>query len=281
MRESINQKKKLVVELAAELSKAERVALVSLNRLPARQLKSLREDEGLDLRISSKNIVKRALEKADKGLEKLIDYFKGSCALLFPKKDVFKLSIELSKKREPAFAKRGMTVKKDVVLDEGPTQFMPGELMTELTEMGVKVSPKGGKITIMEPSIIVKRGEQVSKQVADLLFKLGVKPVTTGLELVAAYDNGSIFTSKELDIDVEEFMNNLLNAHAGALNLAYNTNMVNKLTIKLLLRRAFSQASNLAREAGFLTKSNVNEVLAMANARAGALVKQIKWEVKG
>lgn len=281
MRESIKQKKKQVEELAAELARAERVALVSLNRLPARQLRSLREDDGLDLRIGSKNIVERALEKADKGLEKLIDYFKGSCALLFPKKDVFKLSIELSRRREPAFAKRGMTVKKDVVLEEGPTQFMPGELMTELTEMGVKVSPKGGKITIMEPSVIVKSGEEVSKQVAELLFKLGVKPVTTGLELVVAYDNGSIFTSEELSIDVEEFMNDLLNAHAGALNLAYNTNVVNSLTIELLLRKAFSQASNLAREAGFLTKSNVNEVLAMANARAGALVKQIKWEVKG
>lgn len=281
MREAIKQKRKIVEVLAGDLSEAGKVAVVSLHRLPAKQLKSLREDEGLDLRVNSKNILERALKKADKGLEELIDHLKGSCALLLTSEDLFKLSIKLSRKREPAFAKPGMKVKKEVVLEEGPTQFMPGELMTELTELGVKVSPKGGKITIMEPSAIVKAGETVSRSTADLLFRLGVKPVTTGLDLIAAYDNGSIFKGEDLDVDVEELMNNLLNAHARALNLAYNANLVNEFTIKLLLRKAFAQASNLAREAGFITSSNVSELLATADAKAKALASTIKWEVKG
>lgn len=280
MRPSIKVKAEQVNELAGELSEASNVAVLSLHGLPTSQLSRIRQSMGLNLRINANNILSRALKKADKGLEQLIEHLEGSCGLLLLDEDVFKLSIKLSEKREPAFIKPGMMVSEDIVLEKGPTPFMPGEIMTELTDLGVSVSPKGGKVAVMEDSVIVKAGEEVSEKVAELLRELNIKPVSTGFELIAAFQDGEVFTHDELVINVDEFLSDLSSAHARAVNLAFNINLVTEFTINSLLLKGLFHARNLAREAGVITSDNVVDFMLTARAKANALVSSINWEVK-
>ncbi len=281
MRSSIKVKVAQVESLVKDLSSVVNVAVVSLNGVSASQLKMIKNSlNDSKIIVKSKNILRRSLIKAGKGLEKLVPHLKGSCGLLLSSNDIFRVSVKLSKLRTPAFIKAGVTATNDVLLDEGPTPFMPGELMTQLTDLGVKVSPKGGKITILEPAVIVKAGEVVSAIVADLLFKLNVKPVNVGLDLIAALDDGKLFTGDELIVDVDSIINDLLSAHSGAVNLSFNAGIVNEFTIKQLLSKAFNQARNLMIEAGIITNDNISDLMLTAKTKALVLASTINLEVK-
>jgi|GEM_PF-749476 len=281
MRPAIKRKKELVAALVKDLEGVKAVAVVSLEGLPTDQLQSIRRDLSLDLRVMSRNVMKRALESVGKGFEKLVDHLKGSCALLLlSDKGVFKLAIKFSGLRRPAFVKGGMIAEKDIVLEEGPTALMPGEVLTDLTELGVKVSPKGGKITILEPAVIVKAGEKVSSKVAELLYDMGLKPVTTGLAIIAGFEDKTVFSSDDLSFNAHDFISLLGQAHSGAFNLAVEAGVVNEFTVELLLLRGLIHARNLAREAGILTSDNVGEVMLTAKVKALALANTINWEVK-
>ncbi len=277
MRKLINSKQLLVDELINALKKVNSVAVVSLERLPAKQLRIIRESlPDLNLWIRPKNILRRALLKSD--FKDLVDYLKGSCALILGS-DLFKLSVKLSNLRTNVFVKPGITVNEDVVLEEGPTALMPGEELTILSSLGVKVNPKGGKINILEPAVILHSGDVVTPVIADLLFKLGVKPLSVGLDLIAGIIDGELFTAEQLIVNVDEWINLLSNAFINARNLSINAGIINKYSIESLLLKSFNNARSLAREIGFITSDNVSEVIFTARAKALALANKIKWEV--
>src|SRR3989339_676590 len=196
MRAQLKLKVGMVDELVTKLSKAKIICAFNLQGLPAAQLKDSRKWLKGELVIKPKNILKRALEKLGNGFKELGAQLNGSYGLLLSNVDPFKLSIELTNKRIPAFVKEGMIAKNDITLEAGPTSLMPGPAMTDLTSLGVKVSPKGGKLTITDPATIVKAGNAITKKVSDLLFKLNIKPITTGIDLIAAIEDGVIFSGE-------------------------------------------------------------------------------------
>ncbi len=280
MRKAILRKQEKVRELVSKLSKAKTIAVASLDNVSASQLKKIRESINGSLIISSKNILQRALGKIDNGYDKLISELKGSCALFLPDDDIFKESIKLDKLAEPSPIKEGTKAPFDIIIPEGPTPFMPGELMTMLTAHGVKVSPKGGKITIMEDAVIAKKGETISEEVAFILSKLEIKPMKVKVRLLAAFDGKDLFKEDDLIVNVEEIMNNLSLAYNHAVNLSFNAGIVNSASIRMLISKAYNEARNLAREAGIIMKENVEEIMLTAKSKALALANTIKWEVK-
>jgi len=277
----IDSKSVAVKELVSELKSFKTVCVASLENVPTKQLSIVRGMlSGLKILVKPKNVVKRALNEADKGLESLAGHLKGTCALLLSNDNPFSISIKLSKLKLPAYIKAGSVAVDNIVVEPGPTPFMPGPMMTELTNLGIKVNPKGGKLSITEPATLVKAGAVVPRNAASVLFKLGVKPINVGLGLVAAFEDGVVFSESELHVDVGLTMSNLLAAQSNAVNLAYDRGIVNSFTINLLLSKAFSQAGNLGREAGVITNDNVGEVMLTARAKALALAGEINWEVK-
>ncbi|MFA5406527.1 MAG: 50S ribosomal protein L10 [Candidatus Nanoarchaeia archaeon] len=281
MKAIIKSKINLVKSLAAELVSFKTVCVVDLERVPTSQLSLVKNELiGAKIIVMSKNIIRRALKESDKGLEGLVEQLKGSCALLLSNDGPFKVSIKLAALKVPALIKSGDLASNDVIVEAGPTTFMPGPMMTELTNLGIKVNPKGGKLSITEPATVVKAGSLVSRSVADLLFKLGVKPVSVGLSLLSAFDGINVFNADELFVDVQSIMSNLLLAQSSAINLSFNACVINSYTIGLLISKASAQARSLARETGIITNDNVGDIMLTANAKALALVNQINWEVK-
>ncbi len=275
MREVIKRKQKEVEGVYNKI-KGKNVYVANLERIPTNLIKRLKNElKEAELIIRPKNILRRALEKAN--IKELIPHLQGQVCLVVSEVDPFKLSLRLKAIYEESFVKKGMKVKEDVVLPEGPTLLMPGPEMTELSEMGVPVNPKGGKVNILKPTTILKKGEVASKKIADLLFKIGIKPVKLYLELISAYENGIIFTREQLDFNAEEYINKLVQAYQNATNLSFNAKIINKSTIETFLREAFNHARNLAIEANIITKETAGDILSLAHAKAKALKEKINW----
>ena len=108
---------------------------------------------------------------------------------------------------------------------------MPGPIIGELGQLGIKTEVKEGKVAIKEEKLLVKQDQVIDKKAADLLAKLNMQPMEIGLSLVAAYDNGLIYLKDVLSVNEGEYLKNLKQAYMNSLNLGISISYTNKETI--------------------------------------------------
>ncbi len=262
-------KKKVVQEFVDLIKKYPIVGAVNMEGLPAPQLQTMRSmlRDTVVLRMTKRRLLTLALEqtKADKpGIEKLKENLKGMPALLFTKENPFKLFKKLKENKSTAPAKAGQTAPKEIVVKAGPTSFAPGPVIGELGALGIKCGVENGKIAIKEDSVVAQEGDIISQKLAEILTRLGIEPMEVGLDLVATYEDGTIFTKDILNVDQDEFMQKLQNAASWAFNLSVEATYLTKDNIELLVQRAFRNSKGLALEAAIMADAVAEELLTKA-----------------
>lgn len=199
-----------------------------------------------------------------KGIEKLEAHLGGMPALIFTKENPFRLSKTLQKSKSPAPAKPGQTAPRDIIVNKGATSFAPGPIIGELTMAGIKAGVEAGKVAIKEDTVVVKAGEKIKPKVAEILTRLGIQPMEVGLDLVAVYENGLIYTRDVLSIDEAEYKNRLANASRRAFNLANYIAYPTKETIALLIGRAYNDSKALGIAQNIFDKEIIDILLGKA-----------------
>jgi len=266
---------KEVENLAERISKSKVVGLVNISGIPSRQFQQMRK--GLrgkaEIKVTKNSVMKRAFEKTK--LKDLGEYIQGSMGIVFTDLDPFKLNKLMKSTKTTAPAKPGSIANKDIVVPAGDTPFKPGPIIGELQRVGIKAKIEGRKIVVTEDSLVVREGEVISADLANVLTRLGIEPMEMGLEINAAYENGIIYTGDILNVDEEKTIANLKNAYQQALNLALNAKIYNSVTINLFLRKAFSDAISLAINAEIINKETIGFMLSKANMQMLSLASRI------
>lgn len=276
-------KKKVVDDFVKLLKEYTIVGSVDMENLPASQLQNMRKklrDKAV-LIMTKRRLIKIAIDKVKdekKGVEKLKDYLKGMSALVFTRENPFKLYKILQKSKSTAPAKPGQVVSKDIIIEPGPTSFTPGPIISELGTLGIKTAVEDGKIVIKDKTVILKKGEKVSKKAADILSRLGIKPMEVGIDLVAAYEKGEIFTKDIFAIDEEEYIDNINKAASYSLNLAFEIAFPTNETVEMLVSKAFIDSKALALSENILADAVTEELVAKANSEMLSLKSHIKIE---
>ena len=240
-------KKEIVSNLINLISEYPIIAVVNMENLPAPQLQTMRAQlrGKFVMTMTKRRLMKLAIDatkQKKKGIENIEAHLGGMPALIFTKENPFKLSKTLQKSKSPAPAKANQTAPRDIIVNKGATSFAPGPIIGELAMAGIKAGVEAGKVAIKEDIVIVKSGEKIKPKIAEILTRLGIQPMEVGLDLVAVYENGLIYTRDVLSVDESEYKNRLSNASRWALNLAYNINYPTKDTIKLLIGKAYNDA---------------------------------------
>ncbi len=262
-------KKDIVTNIASLVAQYPIIGAVNMENLPTPQLQKMRAllREKVVMTMTKRRIIKIAIEKCKekkKGIEKIEPYLKGMPALIFTKENPFALFKMLKKNKSPAPAKAGQTAPKDIVVPAGPTDFAPGPVIGELAQVGIRAGVEGGKVAIKQDSTVVKEGEQIKPAVASILTRLGVKPMEVGLDLIAVYEDGVIYTKDILDIDEDKFMAKLHEAASGAVNLSVFAGYPTKDTIELMISKAFNDAKAVALEYNIIDEGIIDELLGKA-----------------
>jgi large subunit ribosomal protein L10 len=278
-------KKKIVDDFVKLIKEYPIIGAVNMENLPAPQLQVMRGQlrGTVVIRMTRRRLIKIAIEQAKaekKGIEELEKHLKGMPALLFSKENPFKLYKTLKKSKSSAPAKAGQAAPRDIVIQAGPTPFAPGPVIGELGAMGIKTAVEGGKIAIQEDTVVVKEGGEIKANVAGMLTRLGIKPMEIGLDLVAVYEDGTIYTKDVLDIDEDKFLAQLQDANRWAFNLAVEAGYFTKDTVELLVPKAFNEAKALALEANIMADAVAEELIAKAEAQGKSLKDEIKYEEK-
>ncbi|MBT4651097.1 50S ribosomal protein L10 [Candidatus Woesearchaeota archaeon] len=276
-------KKKLVQEITKKIKEYPVVGLVNMENLPAKQLQIMRAILGkknILIDMARKKLLQLALkESKQENMDQLTEKIKGMPALLFSKENPFTLYSILQKNKSPAPAKANQEAPKDIVVSAGPTTFAPGPIISELAEVGIKTKVDNGKLAIIDDTTVAKEGDLISTKLAGILTRLNIQPMEIGLNIVAVWEGGSIFTPKHLHIDKEEYLNNITQAAQWAFNLSVESAYPTKDNIGPLLQKVFQESKSLSLEHNILTDLTAEEILEKIEREAISLKETANVEV--
>jgi large subunit ribosomal protein L10 len=250
------EKKTAVKELAQAMKEVNTLMLVSSKSVPAAQFQKIKKSlrEKANVQVAKKSTVIRALDETKlPGIEALKEHVQADYAILLSNTDGFELSGWLNENKNPIGAKEGQIADADITIEAGPTDLVPGPVISELGALGLQIMVEDGKITIRKAKAVVKTGEKVSGGAASILQKLGIKPFMMGINPIAFYDKKSGKIYAGVKIDKKKMLEDFLLAHAKAVGFAVNLAYPSQSTIGMLLAKANAHHSAISK---LQTKSN-------------------------
>lgn len=271
-------KKEEVKDLKGLIGSHKVVGMADLADIPAPQLQKMRrtlKDSAL-IKMSRKTLMSLALQDSEKSnIESLSEHMDGQPALIFTDMNPFKLFKILEDSKTQAPAKAGSIAPADIVVPEGDTAFPPGPMLGELQKIGIPAKIDKGKIVIQKDKVVVEEGEKISAEVASILTRLDIHPMEVGIDLKAAYEEETIYTSDLLTIDPEKTLSDIQSAYAGALNLSVNAEIFNKVSMPILISNAATNALNLAVNSEILNDKTIGILVPKAYSQMLALASEI------
>lgn len=277
-------KKRTVERFAKLIKEYPIIGVVNMENLPAPQLQKMRAQlrDKITLLMTKRRLLNLAIDKCKedkKGIEGIKSHLGGMPAIIFTKENPFMLCKTLQKNKSKAPAKPGQIAPSDIIIPAGSTPFQPGPVIGELSLIGVKSGVEGGKVVIKKDSVVAKKGEVIKPEVASMLTRLGIQPMEIGLDLVAMYENGEIFTKDILSIDEQEYLNNIAQAALWSINLAIEIAYPTKETTEMLVAKAFNEAKALALEQNIMSDVVAEELVSKAERQMLSLKTEAKIEV--
>jgi large subunit ribosomal protein L10 len=256
------------------------VGLVNIDNIPSPQIQMMRSKlrEKAIFRISKNRLFKLALQEASKKkpkIDELIVKLQGQMAIIATDDNPFKLYREMSLTKTHTPAKGGENAPDDIEVNAGETSFKPGPIVGELQRVGIPAAIERGKVVIKTDKLLVKKGEVISRDVAQILKKLEIFPLIIGLDLCGVYEDGILYPVDVLDIDYDQFLGQIKTAAAQNFNLAMNIGYVSSKTITPLFQKAQRDAFALAVNANIYTKDTMPNLLARAQQQMLAVKSKI------
>ncbi len=267
-------KKDAVANLASRLETSKVVGIIDVKGIPAPAFQTMRSNlrDKAQITMLKNSLVRLALQEAGKkrkGIEELAGAVDGQCAIVTSELNPFRLFKQLDATKTKMPAKGGETSPEDIEIKAGDTPFKPGPIVGDLQKAGIPAAIEQGKVVVKRDKVLVKEGDEISREVALVLSKLEIFPITVGLDLRAAFEDGTVFAKDVLEVDDAAYLGKVRFAAAGALNLSVFIGHPTEVSIRPLLAKAHSSALGLAVNAGVLNSETVK--LALAKARAQML----------
>jgi large subunit ribosomal protein L10 len=277
-RASIKRKAQRVDDLSNLINEYNVVAFASLNKVRAAQLQELakRFRSEIFMKVSKNILVKRALKQSNKpNIQDLTEHLKGSNTLLFTNMSPFTLSLTLEKNKIRTTAKAGDIAPEDIIISAGNTGLPPGPAISELNDAGIRTRIEAGSVWVIRETTVANKGEEIQPRIASVLSKLDIRPLEVGLRVVAAYEDGLVFSTDQLLPDIEALRIQFADAAIHAHNLAMASFYPTSQTIESLLQLAHLNARNLAVNATYPTSATITDILAKAYQHMQALTHEL------
>ncbi|TAH67493.1 MAG: 50S ribosomal protein L10, partial [Methanosarcina mazei] len=206
--EHIPQWKKDEIENIKELIQSHKVfGMVGIEGILATKIQKIRRDlkDVAVLKVSRNTLTERALNQLGESIPEMTRYLDNQTALIFTNESPFKLYKLLEQTKTPSPIKAGAIAPEDIIVQKGPTSFPPGPILGELQSAGIPASIDAGKVAVKETKVVCKAGEAVPQKLATMLSKLEIYPLIVGLDLRAAYDDGTIYEPELLAVDESKY----------------------------------------------------------------------------
>jgi large subunit ribosomal protein L10 len=169
-------------------------------------------------------------------------------------------------------ARPGDTAPYDIAVPAGPTSASPGPIISKFSKLKIPIRVQEGKIWVAKDTIIVKAGQQITPEVAEVLRVVGIKPVFEQLRLLGMILRGRRFVEiSELAVDASEYRKLLESAVTAARNLALSIVYPAREVLYVVLPAAHARAVALAARLAVIARETLPLLVSRAAAEAAAL----------
>lgn len=229
-------------ELEALIRQHKVIAIATLNKLPANIVSILRKrlKGKAELRVAKVRVLQKALKDSKLNVAKLDPYVKENVLIIFSKINPFELFSFVKKNKGARLAVEGDIAESDILVQAGDTGLPPGPALSTLKAAGLSVKVAGPTISIVADKVVVKKGEVIKREIADVLGKLGIKPIKVGMNIISIIDlnEDQLYTADSLDVDEDELFNKFVLAHQQAMNLLINSEIFIPESAEMILIKA-------------------------------------------
>ena len=236
----------LAEEIAKEMKNYKTIGIVDLYKIPTKELKEIRKvlNEFVRLKVIKKSTLKFATEKAGEELKKLLELNPNQFAILFSNEEPFSLFKKISSITSETYAKENDVAEEDIWVYAGPTQIKAGPSISEFAKLKIPAGVEGGFIAVKKDTLIAKKGEKISKELASLLRKLKIKTRKIRLSVLGFLYEGVLYTKDTLNL-VFEYPKLLTQAYQNAFNLSVNIAYPTKENINILISKCYLNAKTI------------------------------------
>jgi large subunit ribosomal protein L10 len=274
------EKQESVAYLQSLFEKYPVFAIADLKGLKASQLQVLKKKfkDEIEIHIAKNTLTKIALSNLSgkyKDMEAITKYLDGPNAFIFSKKNPFYMYLMFEKNKVASAASPGDIAPIDIMVTAGNTGMQPGPILSKFGASKIQTKMQDGTVWIAKDTVVAKKGDTISGDLADLLGKLGLKPILVGIKLRMGYDEG-VIPGDVLAINLDEYRVNVMGAVHQAFNLSINAVYPTKETVPLLIAKAYMEAKSVAVKSGSPLPEVMGDVLALAEQRGKAVAKAVK-----
>lgn len=273
------EKKKIIDDLLTNIKGAKSIAIVGIQGVPAKQFQSIRRNlrGKARIKVAKKTLLKKALDQSNlQNIGDLEKHSEGPIAIIFSNESSFKLFREIQGSRMRAPARGGETAQEDILVPAKATNLKPGPVVGELQKAGIPAAIDQGKVVIKKDTLLVKKGEKISREKALALAKLEILPLEIGLDFRAAWEDGIVFNREVLSVPPEEQIEQMRLGYINALSLAVAIQYPTKESLPILLSKAYNNAKSLSIAIEYPNKENIKELLALGKIKADTLNRIIE-----
>lgn len=273
------RKVKLVEELVGDLKTYKYFMVARITGLPSSVIKGSRDllrEKNSKLKVVKNTLFLIALKESGKYSEEFKGVLQGQNAVIFTDSNPFEIVIFLNKQKITRPARPGDTATNEIVIPAGNTGIPPGPAISLFNKLNIPMRVQEGSIWVAKDTVVAKPGDVVSPELADLLNKLGMKPIESKLDIKVIVIDSRIVKPEEVVLDPKLYFENIKTAHAQAFNLSVNAALPLPEVMGLLVTKAHREALALAIEAGIPDKEILPYVIAKAHSTAQSLYNLLK-----
>jgi len=279
VRASLERKKKIVEKLVSLFQSYSTFAIADLYKLKAKHLQIIRKNYRgkLEIIVAKNTLIRKALEripKFSKHINEISKYLKGQNLLIFTNLDPFSLFLMLEKNKVPSEASPNDVATDDIIVPAGNTGLQPGPILSKFGALKIPTRIQDGSIWITKDVVVAKKGDVISNDLAEILKKLGLKPIMVGIKIKMAYD-GDVIPGEALVIDLEKYKKEIKTAVEYAINLSVNAVIPVKETLPIILSKAYVNAKTVATKIIAPIPDVMREVLPLAVIQSKRLLDEI------
>lgn len=273
-------KKDTVNDLHELLTGGETIAVIDIHGVPAAAMFGMRAElrSQMNIQVAKKRLMKIAWERAgfnEGDLEALYASAVQPALVSSSQLNSFEMFSELKKTEAGRAAKPGDVAPHQIVVEKMDTGMPPGPIVGELNSVGIPAKIMGGSVQIQKRTVVLEEGEVFEGDLGMMLSKIGINPIVTGLRLCGTLEGGTLFEPSTLDIDYEQFEQDLIGYAAGAFNLACNITWFTSQTMPTILAKASREAMAVALEAAVATAETLPHLVGRAHTGALAVAGQL------
>ncbi|MEM4411913.1 MAG: 50S ribosomal protein L10 [Thermofilum sp.] len=273
------RKQRMLQEYISLLKSNSYYLIADIVGLPTSVIKSSRsilEERGSRLKVVKNTVFLIALKQTGRVVEGVEKLLRGQNAVIFTNENPFEVMLFLEKQKIVREARAGDIATNDIVIPAGNTGMSPGPILSLFGKLKVPTRIEEGSIYVAKDTVVAKAGDVITPELAELLNKLGIKPIESKLRIKAICMDHRLVTPDQVILEPKRYEESLREAYAQAFNLAVNAAMPLPEVVGLLVRRARAEALAVAAEAAIVTPETAPLVLAKAEAAAKALYEAVR-----